>query len=360
MDDAAAAEVDDIQTDGPPSRPHRPLWRRALTVVLPSAIAIALLVGVLPAMADLAEVWSTIVALEPAEVGLLVLLAAWNILTYQFVIMAALPGVSLSQAFIVGQISTAVSNTVPAGSAVGIGVTYALFASFGHSATAIGIAAALTGLWNTFVKLGLPVVALALLAFRGNPNPAMLGAAMTGLVVLAMAITVLGVVVASDRLAVAAGIRLGEATTRVARPFGRGPFEDWGERFHRFRVSTSHVLARRWSWLTATTLLSHLSLFAMMLASLRVMGVGPTEVGWDEALAAFSFVRLVTALPITPGGIGLVEVGLTGALTLAGGGQAQIVAAVLVFRALSYGAQIPIGAISWLAWKTRMGRQPVT
>lgn len=360
MKEAAGAQVGDVTADETPTRPPRPRWRRALSVVLPAAIAVALLVGVLPAMADLADVWSTIVALEPVEVGLLLVMAAWNILTYQFVIMAALPGVSLSQAFIVGQISTAVSNTVPAGSAVGIGVTYALFASFGHSATAIAIAAALTGLWNTFVKLGLPVVALALLAFRGNPNPAMLGAAISGVVVLAIAITVLGVVVASDRLAVAAGTNLGAVTTRLVRPFGKGPFDDWGERFHRFRVSTSGVLAKRWSWLTAATVLSHLSLFAMLLASLRVVGVDPSEVGWDEALAAFSFVRLVTALPITPGGIGLVEVGLTGALTLAGGAEAQVVAGVLVFRALSYGAQIPIGAVSWLAWKTRFKQQSVT
>ncbi len=336
----------------------RSLWRRIVAVVAPSLIAVALLVGVLPAMADLGEVWDTIVGLDTAEVLLLVAVAAWNILTYQFVVMAALPGLSLSEAFIVGQISTAVSNTVPAGSAVGVGVSYALFASFGHSATAIGIAAALTGLWNTFLKLALPVVALAILALRGNPNAAMLGAAVSGLVVLAMAVAVLALVVASDRLAIVAGTKLGALATGVARPFGRGPFDDWGARFHRFRLSTVGVLRRRWLWLTGATLLSHLSLFAMLLAALRVIGVPATAVTWDEALAAFAFVRLVTALPITPGGIGLVEVGMTGALTLAGGARAPVVAAVLVYRVLSYGVQIPIGAACWLAWKVRMRSRP--
>ena len=348
-----------MQVEDSPARP-RPMWRRIMTFILPAAIAAALLVGVLPAMADLADVWSTIRALESQDVVFLVVLAAWNILTYQLVIMAALPGLSLSQAFIVGQISTAVSNTVPAGSAVGVGVAYALFASFGHSATAIGIAAALTGLWNTFVKLGLPVVALAILAFRGTPNAAMLGAAVSGVAVLAMAVTVLGVIVASDRLAAATGARLGRIASRFAAPLGKGPFDDWDVRFSGFRASTTDVLARRWYWLTAATVLSHLSLFAMMLASLRVMGVSSALVTWDEALAAFAFVRLVTALPVTPGGVGLVEVGMTGALTLAGGAEAQVVAAVLVYRALSYGAQIPIGAISWLVWKTRMGRPRAT
>jgi putative heme transporter len=74
-------------------------------------------------------------------------------------------------------------------------------------------------------------------------------------------------------------------------------------------------------------------------------------VSWAEALAAFAFVRLISALPITPGGLGVVELGLTAALISAGGDEAQVAAAVLVYRALTYLPPIPIGAVLYLKWR---------
>jgi uncharacterized protein (TIRG00374 family) len=81
--------------------------------------------------------------------------------------------------------------------------------------------------------------------------------------------------------------------------------------------------------------------------------VSEAEVGWIEVLAAFAFIRLVSALPITPGGLGIVELGLTAALVAAGGAEAQVVAAVLVYRALTYLLPIPFGLAAYLRWKSR-------
>ena len=55
--------------------------------------------------------------------------------------------------------------------------------------------------------------------------------------------------------------------------------------------------------------------------------------------------RLLSAIPITPGNVGVVELGLTGALVAAGGGRAEVVAAVLVFRVLTYVLPIPLGVV---------------
>ena len=62
-------------------------------------------------------------------------------------------------------------------------------------------------------------------------------------------------------------------------------------------------------------------------------------------LAAFAFVRLLSAVPITPGGLGLVELGLTAALGsgLPDGTKNQIAAAVLLYRALTWLLPIPLG-----------------
>jgi uncharacterized protein (TIRG00374 family) len=98
-------------------------------------------------------------------------------------------------------------------------------------------------------------------------------------------------------------------------------------------------------------LLSHVSLFIVLLIALRHVGVSDLEVGWGEALGAFALARLLTALPVTPGGLGVIELGLTAALVVAGGDEVPVVAAVLVFRALTYLVQIPFGAITYFVWR---------
>jgi uncharacterized membrane protein YbhN (UPF0104 family) len=342
------ADTDQVDQARPVGR-----WRRALGVVASVALVVVLLVGVLPAMADFGEVWDAITSMTWLESGSLLVAAGWNILTYQFVILVALPGLTLLQAFVVGQISTAVSNTLPAGSAIGVGVTYTMFSSFGFGAGSIAIASVVTGLWNTFVKLGLPIVALTLLTFRGGSNPALQSGALTGVAVLAGAIAVLGLILSSERAARRSGELLGAGASRLARPFKRGPYEHWGAGFARFRSQSIDLVRRRWHVITLASVVSHLSLFFLLLLCLRHMGVSGEDVTWTEALAAFALVRFATAIPITPGNLGIVEVGLTAALVLAGGPRSLVVAAVLLYRALSYLLQVPLGLVAYVIWRSK-------
>jgi uncharacterized protein (TIRG00374 family) len=119
----------------------------------------------------------------------------------------------------------------------------------------------------------------------------------------------------------------------------------------RFRRDPIGLLHDQWVPLTVTTLISHVSLYIVLLVALRDVGVSESEVSWAEVLGAFTFVRLLTALPITPGGVGVVELGLTAALVVAGGDQSQVVAAVLVFRGLTYLVPVPFGALTYVLWR---------
>jgi uncharacterized protein (TIRG00374 family) len=89
-------------------------------------------------------------------------------------------------------------------------------------------------------------------------------------------------------------------------------------------------------------------------------------VTWVQALAVFSFARLVTAIPVTPGGLGVVEVALITGLSAAGGNRADVAAAVLIFRALTYVLPIPLGLLSYLyykrnrSWRRASGAAPRT
>jgi putative heme transporter len=335
-----------------PSEVAPPVTRiRVWRTVASLAVAAVLLVGILPQLADLAEVRATLTDLDGPWLVLLGVGAAWNIATYQFVMMAALPGLSMSRAFIAGQLSTAIANTVPAGAVVGVGVTYTVLRSFGHDSQRIAIAAAVTGIWNTFVKLALPVVALAILAAGGEATSGLLLPATFGLVVLAASLVVGGLSLSQERYARRTGQWTERSVNRLRQLIRRAPITDLSERFAGFQRRSAGLLSQRWSWLTLATVISHLSLFALLLACLRAVGIGPDEVSWAEAFGAFAFVRLATALPITPGGLGVVELGFAAALTLAGGPPAPVLAAVLLFRALTYALQVPVGAVCWVVWR---------
>ena len=117
--------------------------------------------------------------------------------------------------------------------------------------------------------------------------------------------------------------RLGAAAESVvsfARGLaGRDPVTMWGERAARFREEIFELLRDRWQQLFTAELVSQLSLFAVLLATLRLLHVSASEVSGAQVFAVFTFVRLGSSFPIVPGNVGLAELGYIGGLTLAGG-----------------------------------------
>ena len=138
---------------------------------------------------------------------------------------------------------------------------------------------------------------------------------------------------------------------RLARVLRRSPRGSMTDALVHFRTETVGLLHSRWPALSVATLISHLSLFVVLLIALRHIGVSNDEVSWQQVLAAFCFVRLLTALPITPGGLGVVELGATAALVAAGGDRGQVVAAVLVYRAATYLPPVPLGLAAYAFWR---------
>lgn len=323
--------------------------RIALSVV----VVIAIFAGVLPRIASYSDVWATIVALSWFEVTLLLVVAVWNLVTYWFVMVAALPGLSYRQAAVVNQASTAISNTVPAGGAVGVGVTYAMYRSWGFAPGAIARSVVISGIWNNFMKLGFPVVTLCLLAIEGTVSVALIVSALIGVATLIASIVFFALLLRSDDLARAIGDRAGRLVSWLRRLVGRDPVTTWGSAMVRFRADTIDLVAMRWRALTVSSFVSHMSLAIVLLTALRVVGVGQDTVSWIAVLAAFAFVRLISALPITPGGVGVVELGYVAALTidLESSQRAAVVAGVLMFRFLTYFLPIPLGVLAYLYWR---------
>jgi putative heme transporter len=78
-------------------------------------------------------------------------------------------------------------------------------------------------------------------------------------------------------------------------------------------------------------------------------------VPWRALLLTYAAAQLAANLPITPGGLGVVEGSLIIGLVAYGGGEERTVAAVLLYRLLSFWALLPIGWVAWAAanWDLR-------
>jgi uncharacterized membrane protein YbhN (UPF0104 family) len=333
------------------ARPPRPLWRRVVGPAFSVVLVVAVYAWFLPQFTSLSDVWTAIDAMTAVELVVLGLAAIWNLATYQFVMVTTMPGMTLRQATVSTETTTAVSNTLVGGSAIALGLTYAMNSSWGFSRSRTSVSLLVSGLWNNFAKLGLPVLALALLAFSAPPTAGRLLAGALGLAGLAAAAVLLWVALRSRASAAALGRWLARLVSALLRLVHRGPVTGWDRALTKFRDRTVLLLQARWHWLTLATLVSHLSLFLVLLLALRFVGVDSAQVSWTEALAVFAFARLLTAVPFTPGGLGVIELALITGLSAAGGERAEVAAAVLVFRLLTYVLPIPIGVVTYLFWQ---------
>lgn len=325
--------------------------------VIAAVVIVVIFIFFLPQVVNYADVWAAVQAMTWLEMVTLAALAVVNQATYWFVEVSARPGLSYRQAMKITQTSTAVANTLPGGAALGAGLQSAMYLSYGFVPKDIAISLALTGTWNTFVKLAMPIVALLLLALSGGVGGALFASSIVGLVVLVGTILVFVIILRSERGAFAVGRAFGALLSKLAPITRRPPKGDWGAIIAEFRQRTTALLRTCWAQLTAATIVSHVTLYLVLLLTLRHVGVSNAVVTWQEVLAAFAFVRLLSAIPITPGGIGVVELGLTATLVAAGGDEAQVVAAVLVYRLLTFVLPIPVGAVSYFLWQHEVARR---
>jgi uncharacterized membrane protein YbhN (UPF0104 family) len=230
---------------------------------------------------------------------------------YWWANQAALPGlgIGIGKAAVVTQTTTSVANTVPAGGAIAIGLTYTILDSWGFSGTSVALYVGVTGVWNIFTKLGLPMLALVFLALSGHLTTTYILAATLGILLLSVAVGLFALVFRSEAFAIKVGSGIGHIVSWFRRLVRKPPVTTWGDGAARFRRDTIVLVEHRWLRLSLTTVLSQVALFLVLLLSLRDLGVSEQEVSTAEAFAVYAFARLLSAIPITPGGVGVIDLG---------------------------------------------------
>lgn len=337
---------------------RRRTWVRRIQIGVSVAVVVAIFGLIIPKIASYADVWRTIADLTWLEMASLLAATLLNLATYWWQMQAAMPGLTFAQAAVNNQSSTTIANVVPGGGIVAVGLAYTMLRSWRFSGSEIALLLSTTGIWNSFMKLALPIVALAVLAITGQATSSLLIPAVIGLAILIGSVLLFAMLLWKKELARAIGDRIGRAWSWIRLRFKKDPVTTWGDGAVRFRKQTIKLVARRWPALTLTTVISHLTLWFVLLLTLRHVGVSAQEVSTIQVLAVFAFARLLS--PITPGGVGVVELALIGGLYAAGRNHAdvpldvfktQVTAAALLFRTLTYGIQIPLGGFTYIIWQ---------
>jgi uncharacterized membrane protein YbhN (UPF0104 family) len=250
--------------------------------------------------------------------------------------------------------SNAFGRVVPGGVAASGAVQYAMLVRGGvpPAATASGITASSLLLFGTL--LALPLLATPAIIGGVAVDPHLAKAALAGALLFVLMVAVGVACVVWDRPLELLGRAAQAIRNRVRR--GREPLMGLPERLLHERDAVLQVLGREW-WEALLLAAGRWVLdYLTLIAALYAVGASPRA---SLVLLAFCAAQLLGTLPLTPGGLGFVEAGLTGTLALAGVGGGAAVVATLAYRLVSFWLPIPAGAVAAIIHRRRYGVEEV-
>ncbi|MCW2796052.1 MAG: hypothetical protein JWM79_1549 [Nocardioides sp.] len=322
-------------------------WLRYVVAV---AAATTLILLAIPAMSGVP--WTTIGATLGAvpATGLSVLVLVWavGLLAHTITLTAALPGLSRRRALTLSLTGSAVSNVLPLGGAAGVALNYRMARTWGYDRNQFAAYTVVTNVWDILAKLALPILALPLLVLTAPAAVTqLLGPVAVATVLLALVAALVLATFLSPKAAHVVGTVAERLATAVLRGCGSQRQVHLHQHMTDLQSGCSRLVRKSWRQLSLGMALYTGTLLLLLWGCLQLTGAGlsPTAV-----VAGFAIERLLTMPGLTPGGAGVVEVGLSSALLLLGGLPAGVVAGVLLYRALTFGLEIPVGGLGLLAW----------
>jgi uncharacterized protein (TIRG00374 family) len=349
---AAAAKpslVDRIESEKTHTLPWKALVKRAVTVVV-AGIAIYL---VLPVITEVLASWPRLSTLNPwwvigtvaAEIGHFVCTFALQRLALRSkewfpVITSLLAG-------------NAITLIMPGGAAVGAAVQFRMLAVSGRDTTStVGGLAAFT-LLNVGCLLALPTFALPVILLGAPTSRGLVNAAVLGAIAFVVFCVFGAVLLTNDAPLRWAGRHAQQIRNRVLRK--RQPLEGLDETLLAQRDEILEALGSQW-WQALLLAAGRLAFdYLCLLAALQATGSRPRPY---LILVAYAVAGVVGMIPLTPGGLGIVEASLTGLLILAGVDSSQAALATLAYRLSSYWLPLLAGPVAYGLFKMRYRERP--
>jgi uncharacterized protein (TIRG00374 family) len=248
--------------------------------------------------------------------------------------------------------SNAFGRVVPGGVAAAGAMQYAMLIRAGvpPGRAASGMTASSVLVFG--ILLALPLLAVPAVLFGAPVDPGLGKAALIGGVVFVLLFAAGAAAILLDRPLVVVGRVVQGLRNRIRRR--RAPLTGLPERLLRERNSVTMVLGQRWWQALLLAVGRWLLDYLTLLAALTAVQADPRP---STVLLAFCAAQFLGTLPLTPGGLGFVEAGLTGTLVLAGVPAGAAVVATLAYRLVSFWLPIPAGGIAAVLHRRHSGRE---
>jgi uncharacterized protein (TIRG00374 family) len=318
--------------------------------VLGLALTALVLYGVAPAVVDVLGGWHDLDRVSPAWWIAVVLtqVAGWGCLwALQRLSLQRPPLLPVATSQLA---SGALGRVIPGGAAAAAALQYRMLAQAGLARTTVATGLTAGSLLLLLALSALPVLAVpALIAGRRIPT-GLLEAGGLALAIFFCLFALCALLMVSDRAVRWVGGAIATVLRRV-RPRTPPP-KKLPERLMAERDLVRRTLGRRWPEALAAAEGRWLLDFLTLLAALEAVDARPRL---SLALLAYCAAQLLAQVPVTPGGLGVVEAGLTGTLALAGVPAGAAAVATLAYRLVSYWLPLPAGAVAWLVHRRRYG-----
>ena len=326
---------------------RRRLVGRVLLLVV-SALAFYVLA---PAIGEVFTTWDRLGGTDPMWLLAALLAEALAFLSLWWLFRIAMPDVSW---FTIGcaQLSAnALSRIVPGGAAAGGALQYRMLAEGGGDRTQAASGLTAVSLLSTATLFAIPVLTIPTVAF-GQPVPAGLAQAawVGGALFVALA------AVTAWRLGPDSGVRFvarGVATWRRVFARRHTDAKELAARLIAERNKIRAALGERWAKALFASAGKWGFDYLCLVAALSAVGSSPRPA---LVLLAYTAAQILGMIPITPGGVGFVEAGLTATLTLAGVAAADAALATLIYRLMSFWLPLPAGLVAWSLFRLRVRR----
>ncbi|MET0999873.1 MAG: lysylphosphatidylglycerol synthase transmembrane domain-containing protein [Marmoricola sp.] len=300
---------------------------------------------VAPSVVALLDDWPKLERVRPPWFVLLVLLEAGSMAALWFLVRMTLPTTRWFTVASSQLAGNAASRILPGGNATGSVVQAGMLVRAGQATGAVAAAMGSIGLLTTGMLLALPILTVPAVIIR--PPPArQLGLGLVVSLVVAVVLVGLGLALLKwDAFVHSVGKAAGYAL-HLVRPHIHvsGVVESVTAQ----RDVVAAAFAGRWSRALAFAAANRMLDYAALVASLYAVGARARP---SMVLLAYVLALGLALVPITPGGLGFVEAGLTTVLVLAGVSSDQAVLGTLLYRLVSFWLPIPVGAFAWAGWR---------
>jgi len=326
---------------------HRP-WRIVFRVAMLLLTAVSLYL-LAPSLIDLFTSWPALKDLQPAWLALALLFEATSYLSLWEVQRIALRCPSWFTVGTAQLASGAAGSVIPGGAATAGAFGYRMLVRAGVRGGDVAAGLTATVMGTTTCVFALPVLALPAIlggvaAPRGLTQTAYIGA---GAFVLAVGAGMAAFLWDRPLLLVGRG-----AAAVLRRLPGERDTEGLPQRLLVQRDRIRGAFGARWPLAVCGIVGKPGFDYLALVCCLAAVGARPDP---SLVLLAYTAGALLALVPFTPGGLGFVEAGLTGMLTLAGASTHQAVVATLAYRLISFWLPLPAGGVAYLLYRHRYG-----